>query len=158
MHAEQEAARQVEVGAVSTSKDKVFNVDFWRRTMASLLVSLILLVIAQTIGVITAAVIWKSSFESKMLLLVTSDANQSKLLDQHAALLANLSTFATNDASQSKLLEQHAAVLANLSNFATDARVDRLEDKFSDLRSGLDRLHGRFDQLVVQLRPPEANK
>lgn len=133
MHAEQEA-KQVEVGSVSTSKDKVFNVDFWRRTMASLLVSLILLVLAQTIGVITAAVVWKSSFENKMLLLATSDA------------------------SQTKLLEQHAAVLANLSNFATDARVDRLEDKLAELRSGLDRLHGRFDQLAVQVRPSDSNK
>lgn len=112
--------------------DRVFNAEFWRSAMARMLVSLILLVIAQTGGVIAAAFIWKNAFEQKMALLASSDATQTKLL------------------------EQHAAVLASLSTFAPQSRVDRLEDKYGDLRSAFDRLGGRFEQFAASAQAQSA--
>jgi hypothetical protein len=108
--------------------ERVFSVEFWRRMIASLMVGLILLVIGQTIGVIAAAMIWKSAFEQRMTQLAASDIAQTKLLEQHALLLSNLSTFTPS------------------------SRVDRLEDKLGELRSSVDRLSGSFEQFVNQAR------
>lgn len=112
----------------AAKSDRVFSVEFWRRFIAGLVAGLILLVIGQTVGVIAAAMIWKSAFEQRMAQLAASDIGQTKLLEQHALLLQNLSTFTPS------------------------ARVDRLEHNLGELRSSVDRLSGSFEQFVTQTR------